>query len=283
MNKIARKIGVAVIALVTIVSVSGITPAVAQTATPTNIAFTEIGAVRAQISALLAQFREFMNQLIALQARIDRIAVTPPVPHAPATPATPATPAAPATPHIPPVVPFVVSLRSHLANISQGESAMLIWNTAGATNCRIITREAVTRRVIETRHVNLSGEIRVNPLLTTIYTLTCDRRDNMRETNSSEVTITMGTAIPSPTPAPAPISPTPPTSLVPVTQCRATGCSSQVCSDQDVITTCEFRPEFACFRVARCERQTGGQCGWTMTPELQACLTQHRSPQALIN
>ena len=52
MNKIARKIGVAVIALVTIVSVSGITPAVAQT--PAELQ-TQINALLAQITALQAQ------------------------------------------------------------------------------------------------------------------------------------------------------------------------------------------------------------------------------------
>ena len=53
MNKIARKIGVAVIALVTIVSVSGITPAVAQT--PAEL--------QAQINALLANITALQAQL----------------------------------------------------------------------------------------------------------------------------------------------------------------------------------------------------------------------------
>lgn len=54
--------------------------------------------------------------------------------------------------------------------------------------------------------------------------------------------------------------------------CKRTGCSGQVCSDEDVMTTCEYRPEYACYRRARCERQTNGKCGWTQTPELSACL-----------
>lgn len=66
----------------------------------------------------------------------------------------------------------------------------------------------------------------------------------------------------------SPPPPPPPTAGA----CRPTGCSGQVCSDEDVITTCEFRPEYACYRTARCERQPGGACGWTMTPELVACL-----------
>jgi hypothetical protein len=55
-------------------------------------------------------------------------------------------------------------------------------------------------------------------------------------------------------------------------RCFKTGCSSQVCSDENVITTCEWRPEYACYQKARCERQADGKCGFTRTPELIACL-----------
>jgi len=54
--------------------------------------------------------------------------------------------------------------------------------------------------------------------------------------------------------------------------CRPSGCSGQVCTDEEVVTTCEFRPEYACYRTAVCERQPSGQCGWTPTPALTACL-----------
>jgi hypothetical protein len=55
-------------------------------------------------------------------------------------------------------------------------------------------------------------------------------------------------------------------------ECKATGCSGTVCSDQDVVTTCEYRPEYACYQSATCTRQADGACGWTQTPELAACL-----------
>lgn len=58
--------------------------------------------------------------------------------------------------------------------------------------------------------------------------------------------------------------------------CRPTGCSSQICSDQDVASTCEYREEYACYRTAKCERQTDGKCGWTQTPALAQCLIQAR-------
>jgi hypothetical protein len=55
--------------------------------------------------------------------------------------------------------------------------------------------------------------------------------------------------------------------------CYVGGCSSQICSDQDgVVSTCEYRPEYACYATATCERQPEGQCGWTPTDELNACL-----------
>ncbi len=57
------------------------------------------------------------------------------------------------------------------------------------------------------------------------------------------------------------------------TACYAGGCSGQVCSDNpDVITTCEWRPEYACYAGATCARQADGACGWTETAELLACL-----------
>lgn len=54
--------------------------------------------------------------------------------------------------------------------------------------------------------------------------------------------------------------------------CMITGCSSHVCADREVITTCEYKEEYACYKTARCERQQDGACGWTMTPELLQCL-----------
>jgi len=55
-------------------------------------------------------------------------------------------------------------------------------------------------------------------------------------------------------------------------ECHPTGCSGQICSDQDVITTCEYRDEYACYETATCERQPEGNCGWTPTEELEQCL-----------
>lgn len=54
--------------------------------------------------------------------------------------------------------------------------------------------------------------------------------------------------------------------------CIKTGCSKQVCADHTVITTCIYREEYACYQKAKCERQADGNCGFTKTPGLAACL-----------
>jgi hypothetical protein len=54
--------------------------------------------------------------------------------------------------------------------------------------------------------------------------------------------------------------------------CKKTGCSGQICADQDMFSTCEWRDEYACYQTATCERQSTGNCGWTMTPQLTSCL-----------
>lgn len=54
--------------------------------------------------------------------------------------------------------------------------------------------------------------------------------------------------------------------------CVKTGCSGQICADQHMFSTCEWREEYACYQQATCERQANGQCGFTKTPALDACI-----------
>lgn len=58
--------------------------------------------------------------------------------------------------------------------------------------------------------------------------------------------------------------------------CAVAGCSGQLCVSAEeageIITTCEYRAEYACYQEASCEPQADGKCGWTQTPELQRCL-----------
>lgn len=62
--------------------------------------------------------------------------------------------------------------------------------------------------------------------------------------------------------------------------CVVGGCSNVVCAEagEHPITTCEWRPEYACYRQAVCERQADGACGWTMTSELRSCLDDPPGP-----
>jgi len=56
--------------------------------------------------------------------------------------------------------------------------------------------------------------------------------------------------------------------------CVKSGCSGTVCTaaGHEVVTTCEFRPEYACYQTASCAKQADGECGWTQTQDLTACL-----------
>jgi hypothetical protein len=58
--------------------------------------------------------------------------------------------------------------------------------------------------------------------------------------------------------------------------CMKTGCSGQICADHEVISTCEYSSEYACYKKATCERQANGDCGFTQTPELKSCLILNR-------
>ncbi|MEO5927072.1 MAG: hypothetical protein ABIO72_00175 [Patescibacteria group bacterium] len=64
--------------------------------------------------------------------------------------------------------------------------------------------------------------------------------------------------------------------------CIVGGCSSQICAldtGEPIISTCEFRSEYSCYKFSTCEKQKDGQCGWTQTTELKSCL---KNPPPLI-
>lgn len=56
--------------------------------------------------------------------------------------------------------------------------------------------------------------------------------------------------------------------------CVVTGCSGQLCASEDMMSTCEWKPEYACYKqYGTCEVQADGKCGWTKSAALQACLS----------
>lgn len=54
--------------------------------------------------------------------------------------------------------------------------------------------------------------------------------------------------------------------------CRPTGCSGQICAGEDVMTTCEWKPEYECYQSAVCSNAPNGECGWVMDDALRQCL-----------
>ncbi len=54
--------------------------------------------------------------------------------------------------------------------------------------------------------------------------------------------------------------------------CVRSGCSGELCAEEPLVSACIWRPGFACYGSAVCERQANDLCGWTMTPALAACL-----------
>lgn len=65
--------------------------------------------------------------------------------------------------------------------------------------------------------------------------------------------------------------------------CAVAGCSGQLCVSAEeastIVTTCEYRDQYACYAEASCERQANGTCGWTETTELKQCLASPPSMQ----
>ena len=54
--------------------------------------------------------------------------------------------------------------------------------------------------------------------------------------------------------------------------CKRTGCSGQVCSDQDVATDCMWAEYYQCYDLAICGMTSAGSCGWIDTPEYTSCM-----------
>ncbi|OGG61241.1 hypothetical protein A3C87_01675 [Candidatus Kaiserbacteria bacterium RIFCSPHIGHO2_02_FULL_49_34] len=58
--------------------------------------------------------------------------------------------------------------------------------------------------------------------------------------------------------------------------CVTGGCSGEICAEEGsaesgMASICVYRPEYACFKHTKCERQASGQCGWTQNPTFAQC------------
>lgn len=55
--------------------------------------------------------------------------------------------------------------------------------------------------------------------------------------------------------------------------CMRTGCSGTICASEDIATTCEYLPEYACYDEPKTSCGcNNGFCGFDQTPELASCL-----------
>lgn len=67
--------------------------------------------------------------------------------------------------------------------------------------------------------------------------------------------------------------------------CITGGCSGTICQSKDsepIFTTCEYLPEYACYKETRCGC-VNGKCGWDKTTEFDRCVEEARDqPQDVI-
>lgn len=62
-------------------------------------------------------------------------------------------------------------------------------------------------------------------------------------------------------------------------ECVVTGCSGQLCADEETASDCEWTAAYACYSdFGVCERDQAGDCGWVESPELVECLADPREP-----
>jgi len=56
--------------------------------------------------------------------------------------------------------------------------------------------------------------------------------------------------------------------------CVVTGCSREICAEEEVMSVCIWKEEYACYQEhGNCRRQESGKCGWTESAELLSCLS----------
>lgn len=63
--------------------------------------------------------------------------------------------------------------------------------------------------------------------------------------------------------------------------CTRQGCGSHLCANTTVFSTCNLRPEDACYASAECVAQGDGHCGFTQTETLSSCIATHTAPQPI--
>lgn len=60
--------------------------------------------------------------------------------------------------------------------------------------------------------------------------------------------------------------------------CIRTGCNSEICASESMVSPCLWEDWFTCLHSAACEPQESGVCGFTCTPALKDCLVSYGQP-----
>ena len=55
-------------------------------------------------------------------------------------------------------------------------------------------------------------------------------------------------------------------------QCFRGGCSNELCRDAPQVSSCIYKPEYACYQAATCALQADDTCGFTPDDQLTSCL-----------
>lgn len=53
--------------------------------------------------------------------------------------------------------------------------------------------------------------------------------------------------------------------------CKISGCNSEICSKEEMISICVYKPEFECYKLSNC-KCINAKCGWEQTKEFSSCL-----------
>ena len=69
----------------------------------------------------------------------------------------------------------------------------------------------------------------------------------------------------------------PDTCGAPQAECVVSGCSGQICAPEMQMSTCEWKPEYACLSLTTCGASADGICGWDMNDAYLACLEEATS------
>lgn len=56
--------------------------------------------------------------------------------------------------------------------------------------------------------------------------------------------------------------------------CKVSGCSGEICSEQELVSICLYKPEFGCYKLTSC-KCINGRCGWEQTEEFLDCKSRY--------